>query len=101
MAMIEVKNLTKRYRDRIAIDGLNFSVNEGEILGFLGPNGAGKTTTMRILTGFLPASAGSAKIGGVGRVEQPVGRERRPRSPPVTPPPSSPMTAWGGHQFVA
>src|SRR5258708_6398444 len=62
MAMIEVKNLTKRYRDRVAIDGLNFSVNEGEILGFLGPNGAGKTTTMRILTGFLPASAGSAEI---------------------------------------
>src|SRR5713226_1250434 len=61
---IEVRGLTKRYRDRIAVDHLTFAVNEGEILGFLGPNGAGKTTTMKILTGSLPASEGSAKVAG-------------------------------------
>ena len=58
--MIEVSNLTKRYARHTAVNGVSFSVNKGEILGFLGPNGAGKTTTMRILTGFLPATEGIA-----------------------------------------
>src|SRR5215472_1887182 len=63
-AMIEVNGLTKRYRDRVAVDDLTFSVPEGEILGFLGPNGAGKSTTMRVLTGYLPASSGTVKVAG-------------------------------------
>ncbi|MGH9399857.1 MAG: ATP-binding cassette domain-containing protein [Thermoanaerobaculia bacterium] len=62
--MIEVQSLTKRYPTRVAVDDVTFSVQSGEIVGFLGPNGAGKTTTMRVLTGFLPPSAGSARIAG-------------------------------------
>lgn len=62
--MIDVNGLTKRYAERTAINNLNFHVEQGEILGFLGPNGAGKTTTMRILTGYIPPSAGSARIAG-------------------------------------
>ena len=67
---IEVKNLTKFYGDYPAIEDLSFSVNKGEILGFLGPNGAGKTTTMRILTGFMPPSGGTAKIAGFDVVSE-------------------------------
>ncbi len=62
--MIEVENLTKEYGDFRAIDGITFSVEKGEILGFLGPNGAGKTTTMRILTCFFPPTSGSARVAG-------------------------------------
>lgn len=62
--MIHVQNLTKYYGDRKAIDGISFHIQEGEIVGFLGPNGAGKTTTIRILTCYMPAHSGSAKIGG-------------------------------------
>lgn len=62
--MIEVQKLTKRYAGTTALHGIDFSVGKGEIVGFLGPNGAGKSTTMRILSGFLPATAGSASIAG-------------------------------------
>lgn len=62
--MIEAQGLVKRYSTRTAIEDISFSVERGEILGFLGPNGAGKTTTMRILTGYMPPSAGSASIAG-------------------------------------
>ncbi len=62
--MIEVQDLTKSFGDKTAVDHVSFTVNKGEILGFLGPNGAGKTTTMRILTGFLPATSGTARIAG-------------------------------------
>ena len=63
-AMIEVNNLTKRYAGHLAIDGLTFTVGRGEIVGLLGPNGAGKSTTMRILSCFLPASTGTARVAG-------------------------------------
>ena len=62
--MIEVKNLTKRYAGRTAIRDISFSVARGEIVGLLGPNGAGKSTTMRILSCFMPASSGTARVGG-------------------------------------
>ena len=62
--MIEVEGLTKRYASQTAVEDVTFSVREGEIVGFLGPNGAGKTTTMRVLTGFLPPTEGTAKIAG-------------------------------------
>jgi len=68
--MIEVQNLTKRYPTQVAVSDVTFSVREGEILGFLGPNGAGKTTTMRVLTGFLPPSSGTARIAGHDIVRQ-------------------------------
>ena len=55
--MIEAQNLSRRYGDFTAVDGISFSVREGEILGMLGPNGAGKTTTIRMITGFLPPPA--------------------------------------------
>ena len=62
--MIEVQNLTKRYGAFTAMHGVSFSVAPGEIVGFLGPNGAGKSTTMRILSCFMPASSGSARVAG-------------------------------------
>ena len=101
MAMIEVKDLTKRYRDRVAVDRLSFEVNEGEILGFLGPNGAGKTTTMRILTGFLPASEGTARIRGYDVFEQPLQVKRRIGYLPETPPLYPEMTVVAYLRFVA
>jgi len=68
--MIRVSGLTKNYGLRRAINELNFTANKGEILGFLGPNGAGKTTTMRILTGYMPPTAGKVEIGGFDVMEQ-------------------------------
>ncbi|MDC0035425.1 ABC transporter ATP-binding protein [Chloroflexi bacterium] len=68
--MIEAIDITKYYGDFPAVTGLNFSVEQGEILGFLGPNGAGKSTTMKILTGFIPPSSGTAKIAGFDITEQ-------------------------------
>ena len=75
--MIEVNNLTKYYGDFPAIEDISFTVNKGEILGFLGPNAAGKTTTMRILTGFMPPTSGSAKIAGFDVVDQSLEARRR------------------------
>src|ERR1035438_4817664 len=68
--MIEVKDLVKAYGTRVAVDRVSFTVKKGEILGFLGPNGAGKTTTMRVLTGFLPATSGTASVAGYDIFEQ-------------------------------
>jgi ABC-2 type transport system ATP-binding protein len=101
MSMIEVQNLTKRYRERIAVDRLNFSVAEGQILGFLGPNGAGKSTTMKILTGFLPPSEGTAKVAGFDVFEQPLEVKRRIGYLPETPPLYPEMTVVGYLKFVA
>src|SRR5258708_37895345 len=61
---IQVVGLNKYYGERQALRDLNFTVKRGEILGFLGPNGAGKTTTMRILTGYMPPSSGTAQVAG-------------------------------------
>jgi ABC-2 type transport system ATP-binding protein len=63
--MLEVKNLSKKFGDVQAVRGLNFQIRKGEILGFLGPNGAGKTTTMRIITCYMPATAGSVRVDGL------------------------------------
>jgi ABC-2 type transport system ATP-binding protein len=62
--MIEIKHLKKQFGELVAVDDISFSVAPGEILGFLGPNGAGKSTTMKVITGFLPPSAGSVTIYG-------------------------------------
>lgn len=101
MPMIEVDHLTKRYRDRVAVDNLSFSVAEGEILGFLGPNGAGKSTTMKILTGFLPPSEGTARIGGFDVFESPMEVKRHIGYLPETPPLYPEMTVRGYLKFVA
>jgi len=85
--MIEAKQLTKRYGDITAIQDVSFRVEKGEILGFLGPNGAGKTTTMRILTGFIPATSGTAIVAGYDVFEQSMEVKRRigylPEQPPL------------------
>jgi ABC-2 type transport system ATP-binding protein len=101
MPMIEVSHLTKRYRDRVAVEDLSFSVEEGELLGFLGPNGAGKTTTMRVLTGFLPASSGLVKVAGHDVFEEPLEVKRRIGYLPETPPLYPEMTVRGYLRFVA
>ena len=69
--MIDVQHLTKRYGQHVALDGVSFSVKAGEVVGFLGPNGAGKSTTMRILTTFMAATSGTARVGGDCVFEQP------------------------------
>lgn len=85
--MIEIKNLTKRYGDKLALDDVSFTVNEGEILGFLGPNGAGKSTTMNILTGYLSATEGHAVIGGFDILDNPTEAKKKigylPEQPPL------------------
>lgn len=85
--MIQVDQLTKRYREIVAVNGLSFSVKKGEILGLLGPNGAGKSTTMRMITGFMSPTSGTVKIGGVDVLENPLEAKRRigylPEQPPV------------------
>jgi len=99
--MIEVRNLTKRYRDLVAIEDVSFDVAKGEILGFLGRNGAGKTTTMRILTGFLPASSGTARVAGFDVFEQPLEVKHRVGYLPEQPPVYLDMTVWAYLKFVA
>jgi len=84
--MIEVRGLTKKYGDRIAIENISFHVNKGEILGFLGQNGAGKSTTMKILTGFMPPTEGTASIAGFDVFENPMEVKKRIGFLPETPP---------------
>ena len=84
--MIEVKNLTKHYGPHKAIDNLNFSVQKGEVVGFLGPNGAGKTTTMKVLTGCMAPSSGSASIGGQDVFVNPLQVKRQIGYLPEVPP---------------
>lgn len=85
--MIEVKNLTKHYGKKIAVNDISFNISEGEIVGFLGPNGAGKTTTMNILTGYISSTDGSASVGGVDILENPIAAKRKigylPEHPPL------------------
>lgn len=85
--MIEVKNLTKRYGDHLAVDGLSFKINNGKIYGLLGPNGAGKSTTMNMMTGCLAPTAGSVKINGFDMFSEPLRAKRcigyLPELPPV------------------
>ena len=87
LIMIDVSGLTKLYGSRTAVDDLSFQINAGEIVGFLGPNGAGKSTTMKILTGFMPASFGTAKIAGFDVFDQAIDVKRNvgylPENPPV------------------
>ena len=85
--MIEVEHLTKRYGPLTAVNDLSFKVDKGEVVGFLGPNGAGKTTTMRVLTGYLPATDGTARVAGHDIFEEPLAVKRRigylPEHPPL------------------
>jgi len=87
--MIRVEGLTKRYAQNLAVDNISFEVERGRIVGFLGPNGAGKTTTMRVLTCFMPPTAGKASVAGFDCVEKPEEVKKRigylPETPPLYP----------------
>jgi ABC-2 type transport system ATP-binding protein len=87
--MIEVKNLTKAYGNFVAVKDVSFKAESGSILGFLGPNGAGKTTTMRIITGYMPATAGTVLIDGLDIFSQSLEARRKigylPENPPLYP----------------
>jgi ABC-2 type transport system ATP-binding protein len=99
--VIEVRDLTKSFGAVTAVDHVSFTVNKGEILGFLGPNGAGKTTTMRILTGFMPATSGTARIAGFDVFEQSLEVRRRIGYLPENPPLYLDMTVVEYLDFVA
>jgi ABC-2 type transport system ATP-binding protein len=98
--MITVKGLTKRYARNTAVDHISFEVQKGQIVGFLGPNGAGKTTTMRMLTCFLPPTAGTAIVAGFDVLEQPLEVKRRVGYLPETPPLYPEMSAAEYLEFV-
>jgi ABC-2 type transport system ATP-binding protein len=87
--MIKVQGLTKRYARTLAVDNISFEVEKGQIVGFLGPNGAGKTTTMRVLTCFLPPTAGTCNVAGFDVLENPLEVKKRigylPETPPLYP----------------
>ncbi len=85
--VIEVKNLSKHYGDKIAVNNISFTANDGEILGFLGPNGAGKSTTMNMLTGYISSTDGQALINGIDILENPMKAKKEigylPELPPL------------------
>ena len=99
--MIEVQHLTKRYGPVTAVDDVSFRVEKGEILGFLGPNGAGKTTTMRVITGYMPATSGTAVVAGYDVFANPLEAKRRTGYLPETPPLYPEMTVREYLTFVA
>ncbi len=99
--MIEVEHLTKVYNGRKAVDDISFRVEKGEILGFLGPNGAGKTTTMRILTCYMPATDGTARVAGYDVFEESLEVRKRIGYLPENPPLYHEMTVYSYLDFVA
>ena len=99
--MIEARGITKRYGDLVAVDDVSFTVGAGEVVGFLGPNGAGKTTTMRILTGFLPATDGTALVDGHDIFEDPLAARRAVGYLPEVPPLYPEMDVVGYLRYVA
>jgi ABC-2 type transport system ATP-binding protein len=99
--MIKVENLTKMFGAKHAVDGISFNVERGEVLGFLGPNGAGKSTTMRMITGFLPPSAGRITVGGHDIVDQPLAVKRLIGYLPENAPAYTDMTVHGFLSFAA
>lgn len=99
--MIRVEGLTKDYGPRRAIEDLTFTADQGEIVGFLGPNGAGKTTTMRILTGFMPPTYGTAEVAGFDIIDQSLEVRRRVGYMPETVPLYPDMTVYEYLKFMA
>ena len=100
-SLLHLDGVTKRFGPVTAVDGISFSVARGEVLGFLGPNGAGKTTTMRIVTGYLPASAGSVSVCGYDVLRQPIEVKRRVGYLPEGAPAYGDMSPAGLLGFVA
>ena len=98
--MVEVKNVTKCYGDKKALDNVSFTVNSGEILGFLGPNGAGKSTTMNIITGYLSSSSGTVTVDGSEILEDPKGVKSKIGYLPEIPPLYNEMTVRKYLEFM-
>jgi ABC-2 type transport system ATP-binding protein len=99
--MIKVENLTKAFGPKLAVNDVSFTVERGEVLGFLGPNGAGKSTTMRMVTGFIPPTAGKITIGGHDIVEDPLPAKRLFGYLPENAPGYAEMTVRGFLNFAA
>jgi ABC-2 type transport system ATP-binding protein len=98
--MIQVENLVKRYGSFTAVDGINFTAKPGQVTGFLGPNGAGKTTTMRILTGYLPPTSGTATVAGHDVFAESMEVRRRVGYLPESVPLYRDMTARGYLRYI-
>lgn len=99
--MIEVKDLTKRYGPHIAVEGLSFQVEKGQIYGFLGPNGAGKSTTMNIMTGYIGPTEGQVLVDGISIVDEPEKAKMKIGYLPEQPPLYHDMTVLEYLQFAA
>jgi len=99
--MIKVDHLEKHFGTKRAVAGLSFAVERGQILGFLGPNGAGKSTTMRMITGFIPPTAGTITVGGFDMVENPIPAKRLIGYLPENAPSYTDMTVYGFLKFCA
>ena len=99
--MIQVRDLKKNFGPKVAVNGISFTVERGEVLGFLGPNGAGKSTTMRMITGFIPPSAGSVTIGSHDMIEDPLPAKRLIGYLPENAPSYADMTVDGFLHFTA
>lgn len=99
--MITVQNLKKSFGPKVAVNGISFTVEKGEVLGFLGPNGAGKSTTMRMITGFIPPTAGTIRIGSFDMLEQPIEAKRLLGYLPENAPAYTDMTVYGFLSFSA
>ena len=99
--MIKVQNLSKAFGPKLAVNNVSFTVERGEVLGFLGPNGAGKSTSMRMITGFIPPSAGSISVGGFDMLEKPIEAKRLIGYLPENAPSYTDMTVNGFLGFTA
>ncbi len=99
--MIEVRNLCKRFGNKLAVNGLSFTVKKGEVLGFLGPNGAGKSTTMRMVTGYFPPTTGSIEICGIDMQKNPIEAKTKIGYLPESAPLYEEMTVRGFLEFSA
>jgi ABC-2 type transport system ATP-binding protein len=101
MEMIKVEQLTKTFGTKRAVDGISFSVERGEVLGFLGPNGAGKSTTMRMITGFIPPTSGKITVGGFDLADHPIPAKKLIGYLPENAPAYTDMTVHGFLDFAA
>jgi ABC-2 type transport system ATP-binding protein len=99
--MIRVENLIKQFGPKVAVNRISFTVERGEVLGFLGPNGAGKSTTMRMVTGFIPPTDGSIRIGSFDMLEAPIAAKRLIGYLPENAPLYTDMTVLGFLNFAA
>ncbi len=99
--MIKVRNLKKNFGPKVAVNGVSFTVEKGEVLGFLGPNGAGKSTTMRMITGFIPPTDGEISVGGFDMLNDPIPAKRLIGYLPENAPSYGDMTVQGFLSFAA